>query len=372
MKKKNIILYIIVIVVAVAATLVGLRYKKTVTSMLSSKEVLNTKTPIVNAVTLENGIVAATGDGIIYFIDNTGKVTYEKDLKTSIYYLGKSPDNNYIVVGSIEFTIFDKSGKVIFTKGVNNYIAYKGQFIDGGKIKLVFQSLSDLSYTALTVDMKGKVLETEKINDLAESNFVDISSAGRIIYGGERGELYLIENGSVLKNFDIDTKVSTIHNIFCYFVGKDLIVAGYRNSDTENPSIPVYFFDANLTQINKVDFNGQINNVTVNDNDTVTFSTDQGIYTYSNKGKQISSRNEFGFGGYYFSENDNSKMYAYFKQTGGTTASFVYKIDLTDSSGNEVGTYLYPSGSLPEIFLSDNTSLIIFIDKNIMDFIYSD
>jgi hypothetical protein len=370
-KKKIIFLYIIIAIIAVVGVLFGLRYKQTVSGMLTSKEVLSTDTPIASAISINNKIVVATSDGNIYFLDNTGNILLQKNLQCHIFYISKSPDNNYILVGGIEFSIFDKDGNAILTKGLKDHIPFKGKFLEGEKIKLIFQSLNDLSYTALTVDLKGKVLQTENLNDLGENNFIDISTQGRILYAGERGEVYLIENGGFIKDANIDTKVSIIHNIFGYFVGSDGIIAGYKYSDDSEAQVPVYFYDSDLNLIKTISFKGNINNITV-DKDTVTLSTDQGIFTYSSKGEEVASKNEFGFNAFNFSRNDNFKTYSFFKKTQKETASFVFKIDLFDNRDKEIGSYLCPSDSIPQIFISDKASLVIFINKNKMEFIYKD
>ena len=373
MKKNKIILYIIVGIIVAAGVLTGLRYKQTVSSMLTSKEVLNLKgdTHIISAITIDNEIIVAASDGNVYFIDNLGKIITTKNLKSNIFCIDKSPDNNYILIGTVDFNVFDESGNLVFKETLKDHIPFKGKFLDGEKVKLVFQSLNDLSYTALTVDLKGKVLQTESLNDLGENNFIDISAAGRILYTGERGEVYLIENGGFIKDANIDTKVSTIHDIFGYFVGSNAIIAGYKQTADHDQQIPVYFYDGNLKLIKKISFNGNINNVTV-DKDTITFATDQGTFTYSNSGNEISSKNKFGFDGFNFEQNDSIKMYSFFKMVKEQTVSYIFKVDLFDNGDKEIGTYLIPCDSIPQILISSKASLVIFINKNILQFIYKD
>jgi hypothetical protein len=373
MKKKKIILYIIIGTLAIASILTGLRYWQTVSSMLKSKEVLNLKsdTQIIHAMSMNNEVITAASDGNLYFIDNLGKIITTKNLKSKIFYLSKSPDNKYILVGAVDFNVFDKDGNLIFKETLKDHVPFKGKFLDGEKVKLIFQSLNDLSYSALTVDLKGKVLQTENVNDLGENNFIDISPSGRILYSGERGEVYLIENGGFIKDADIDIKVSTIHSIFGYFVGSNAIVAGYKYTTDPNQQIPVLFYDSTLKLIKRVSFTGNINNITV-DKDTITFATDQGTFTYSSTGDEIASQNEFGFEGFNFVQNDNFKMYSFFKTAKGQTISYIFKIDLFDNRDKELGTYLIPCDSLPQILISDKASLVIFINKNKLYFIYKD
>ncbi len=370
-KKNRIVLYIIILLIGVGASILFfMRYQRVTSNMLTCVEAFSFDTSVTNAMTIGDDILISTSDGKINLLDSEGKTLWTKDVGSSVFSLEISSDGKYVIIGAVEFHVVDVAGKEIFKKGMEDHVSFKSKYLKDGKIKFIFQSLSDLSLTAVTVDGKGKTLQTEKIDDLGETCFIDISSSGKILLSGERGEVYIIENGGFTKDANMDTKVSTIHTVFGYFFGDSTIVCGYRVSyDPEKP-IPVYFFDENLT-IKKTLYFKNINDISLYDG-VIVFSTKDGIVAYDENGKEVFAIDELGFQGFSYLQNGTFRVCVFFKRTEGENADFVYKIDLLDAQNKKIGDYVYSSDTIPQLFLAANSQNIYLIDKSHLKLISKD
>ncbi len=358
--KKNIILLIISALVVSLVAILYLHYRQIRSAMLSEQDIYTFQNQIVNTTTIGEDVLIATDKGGVALLNPKGKIVWVGQTKSNVHSLEVSPDENYIAIGSSAFYVFDKNGKEIFEKKVDNYFPFKSKFLINKTIKLVYQSLLDLSYMAITVDYSGKTIASEKIPDLGENAYIDISQSGMILFAGERGEIFLIQNGKDFKDTSIDKKVSSIHNIFGQFVDGNSIVVGYKNSSDTNLQAPVYFFDLNLKLIKNITFSNNINSARIS-NGNIVFSTDDGFYVYSGTGILQGQKVQIGLSGFQFDSNDLYKMYVYYKKATGENEKPLVDIVITDKNDNSIGNYLYTFDSMPQMSLSEDG--IIFLSE---------
>jgi hypothetical protein len=362
--KRNIILLVVVLVVIVFGVLFALRYKTVYDTMLSAHQIYTFQDNIVKSVSIGENLLVGTDKGDVTMVTPLGKIIWRQTVKSAINTMNVSPDENYIIVGGTNFYLYDKSGKELFNKNLNNYFPLKSKFLANKRIKLLYQSLSDLSYMALTVNYTGKTLTSEKINDLGETASLDLSDTGITLFAGERGEVYKIENGKLLNEATIDTKVSTIHSIFGTYLNPTRIVVGYQIANGDKAtSVPVYFYDANLKLVKNLDVPNNINSFS-EDNDNIVFATDQGFFIYSEIGELQGQKVQMDLSALQFASNGTCKMYVFEKKASKENEKPLINVLLTDPNNNLIGSYLYTFDTLPQINLANIGKTIYISEKN--------
>lgn len=366
MRKK--IINIIIIVLLALGIIYLFNYVKVAQNNVQKKDVLQTKSPIVGMANLGDAIVIGTNGGKIIALNTKGNVLWQIKIDSSIFDISGDANKGRIVVAGVNFYVFDKSGKQIFKKGFKNYIGVKGKYLSNGNIELLYQSLSDLSYIAVTTDKTGKTLSEEKIPDLGESSQIDISPNGELLFAGERGELYLIGKDGVEAHTVLKTKTS-LHSVYAYFIG-DKIIAGYKIDDEKNPEIPVFFYSKDLKNVSKVVLHNNINNILFQNNDIV-FATKNDFITFDEDGKEVSKMEKLGFSPFSFSSGSDGKLYLYVKNSGSSEQSKknIYYLSVV-RNGKEMVRYVFSSGFTPIVSLSKENNVIFIADNNKLTITY--
>jgi hypothetical protein len=364
-KKITIVLVLILFAVGIAYSLI--KYIQTTQSSIIKKDVLQTDTPIAGLVNMEDTIIICTCGGKIIALNTHGDMQWKTKIDSSIFNISENTEEEMLIVAGVNFYIFNKEGEEVLKRGLENHIGIKGKFLSDGNIKLVYQSLSNLSYIAVTIDKTGKTLFKEEIPDLGESSQVDISDSGKLLFAGERGELYLINENMVENSALIETDKGSFHSVFGYFIG-DSIVAGFRLSGEENSSVPAFFYSADLQSVTKVLLNSKINNISLHNN-LVTFATENQFITFDQNGKELNKMLKLGFSAFNFSSNNDTQLYFYKKSLAEKDKKNIYYISLIKDN-KEILKYLFPSDSIPSVCLSSKENLIFIIDENKLSFIY--
>jgi len=344
-----------------------IKYIQTTQSSIIKKDVLQTDTPIAGLASLGDTIIICTHGGKIIALNTQGDTQWETKIDSSIFNISENTEEEMLIVAGVNFYIFNKKGEEVLKKELENYIGIKGKFLSNGNIKLVYQSLTDLSYIVVTIDKTGKTLFEEEIPDLGESSQIDISNSGKLLFAGERGELYLINEDMVENSALIETEKGNFHSIFGYFV-EDSIVAGFRLSEEENTSVPVFFYSADLQSVTKVLLNSKINNISLHNN-LVTFATENEFITFDQNGKELNKMLKLGFSALNFSSNNDVQLCFYKKSLSEKNKKNIYYISLIKDN-KEILKYLFPSDSIPSVCLSSKEDLIFIIDGNKLIFIY--
>lgn len=362
--KRNTISSLIIVVLITLSTVFIVRYTQVSNAMLSSHLIYTFQNNVVKSITISDNILVGTDKGDVALLTPLGKIIWSQNIKSRIHTLDVSGDSKYIIVGGTSFHLYNIDGKVLFDKSLTNYFPYKCKFIDSKTIMLLYQSLSDLSFNALTVDYTGKTLNSQKISDLGETASLDLSQGGSVLFAGERGEVYKIVNGKLANDVIIDQKSSTVHQIFGTYITPNRIVVGYRiSSNTESNTVPVYFYDENLKLIKSVDIPSNINSFTI-DNGNIIFATDSGFFIYSETGELQGQKIQSDLSGLQFSTNAHYNMYVYEKKPAQENDKPVINILLTDKDNKLQGSFLYTFDSIPEINLSSTGKIIFVAEKN--------
>ncbi|MGB9694757.1 MAG: hypothetical protein ACP5SB_01330 [Caldisericaceae bacterium] len=362
--KRNIILLACIILLVALGSLFAVHYLEVSNSMLSSHLIYTLQNNVVKSIAVSENLLIGTDKGDIVLMSPTGKIVWRQSVKSTVYTLDCSPDSNYVIAGGTSFHLYDINGKELFDKGIANYIPYKSRFIDNKTIALLYQSLSDLSFSCLTVDYTGKTINSQKINDLGETASLDLSQDGSVLFAGERGEVYRIANGKLVSDAIIDKKLSTVHQIFGFYLNNNTVVVGYEiSSSTDSSNVPVYFYDNNLKLVKSIDVPGNINNFSI-DNGNVIFATDGGFFTYSQNGTLQGQKTQSDLIGLEFGQNPEYDMYVYEKKPVQEKDKPVINVLLTDKNGNLKGSYLYTFDTTPGITLSANGKIIFVTERN--------
>ena len=364
--RKKITIVLVLLLLAAGITYSLIKYTQTTQSSIIKKDVLQTDTPIAGLANLGDTVVICTHGGKIIALNTQGERQWETTIDSSIFNISENTEEEMLIVAGVNFYMFNKKGEQVLKKELENYIGIKGKFLSNGNIKLVYQSLTDLSYIAVTIDRTGKVLFEEEIPDLGESSQIDISDSGKLLFAGERGELYLINEDMVENSALIETEKGNFHSIFGYFVG-DSIVAGFRLSGEENSSVPVFFYGADLQSVTKVLLNSNINNISLHNN-LVTFATENEFITFDQNGKELNKMLKLGFSAFNFSSNNETQLYFYKKNLTEKDKKNIYYISLIKDN-KEILKYLFLSDSIPSVYLSNKEDLIFIIDENKLIFI---
>jgi|GEM_PF-1165147 len=362
--KRNTIFSLIMVAILALSTVFVVRYTQVSNSMLSSNLIYTFQNNVVKSITVSDNLLVGTDKGDVAVLTPLGKIIWRQNVKSRIYTLAASSDSKYIIVGGTSFHLYNIGGKELFDKSLTNYFPYKCKFIDSKTIMLLYQSLSDLSFNALTVDYTGKTLNSQKISDLGETASLDLSQDGSVLFAGERGEVYRIVNGKLANDAIIDQKLSTVHQIFGTYISPKGIVVGYRiSSSTDSNAVPVYFYDENLKLIKSVDIPSNINNFTI-DNGSIIFATDSGFFTYSETGELQGQKIQSDLSGLQFGTNVDYNMYVYEKKPAQENDKPVINILLTDKDNKLKGSFLYSFDTIPEINLSSTGKIIFIAEKN--------
>ncbi len=339
------------------------KYVRTAQSNVQKKNVLQTKTPITGMINLGDTIIIGTNGGKIIALSSEGNTLWQTKIDSSIFDISGDSKEGTIVIGGVNFYVFNKAGKQIFKKGFKNYIGVKGKCISSGNIELLYQSLTNLSYIAVTTDKTGKTLYEEKIPDLGESSQIDISSEGELLFAGERGELYLIDKDGVKAHTVLPVSTSNLHSIYAYFVDNK-IVAGFRLNAEKNPVIPVFFYSKDLKTVSKVLLHNNVNNILLEGNDIV-FATENKFITFNEDGKEISSMEKIGFSPFSFSSSSNNKLYLYMKSSNSTgqNKKNIYYVSVIKNN-TEIVKYVFSSGFTPAASMGKESTIIFIADNN--------
>lgn len=367
--KKKIYLYIFLIIVFGFSGFFVWKYLKVSEQMLACHSYAETSDYVVKAIPFNGQLLTVTSSGGIQCFDSSGKTVFSENAGARIFDLTISDDQSQFSIASSSFIVYDRNGNEVFTKAIENFLPVKAQFISDSKYKLLYQSLTDFSYKAITVDKTGKTLLTEDIPDLGEPSSVDISSSGKILFVGERGEVYIIENNAKTMSTYIEKTSTSVHNVFGYFVSPDTIMIGYKNTADESLKLPVYFFDLSLKEINSISFSSNINNIFIG-KEMITFALDSGFEFYNIKGEQVKSVDEVNFSALFFSENNYYKVYVFYKKPEKENDKPIYKIILKDSQENTVGNYLEAYDYPPYIILSDTDKKVFIITGSKIECLY--
>jgi hypothetical protein len=366
---RKTVLYVLIVLFIAGAVIFAFRFSKTVEKMLTCNNFVSTQDLIVNTVPLNGKLLVATSEGNLQCFDSEGKALWGKNIGGKIFNINVNSAKTEISVASVDFHLLDKDGKELFKKTLELYIPLRCQFLTNGNYKFLFQSLSDFSYVALTVDKTGKTLSTEKVPDFGESSFIDLSASGRILFTGERGEVYIYENGSVIKDNLIDKQVTSIHNVYGYFAGSSSIIVGYKTADDTSLKIPVNFYDENLQIIKSLQFDANVNGVNL-DKEIIIFALDSGFKFYNSSGELIKEANDYGFSAISYFENGIYEVFVYLKKPEKENDKPLYKIVVKDMQGNEIGTYLNNYDYPPLISLSDVGKLVFISYQNKIECLY--
>jgi len=365
--KRKIIISIIIISFIFSIAYYFVWYIGTTQSNIVKKDVLQTKTPITNLVNLGDAIVICTYGGEIVALDTSGKILWQTKIDSSIFNICENNKEGILIVAGVNFYVFNKNGEQVFKKGFKNYIGVKGKCLSNGNIILLYQSLTNLSYIAITTDKTGKTLLKEEIPDLGESSQIDISHDGELLFTGERGELYLIDKDGVEKNTQIKTNESSLHSVYGYFID-DKIVAGFKLTDEEGPSIPVFFYNKDFQIVSKVSLHSNINNILL-DHGHVVFATENKFITFDESGKELGKIQKLGFSPFSFSSNNDEELYLYIKTPVEKHKKNIYNISVIRAN-TETIKYIFSSNSIPTISLGKQKNLIFIVDGNALTFIY--
>ena len=360
--RKKIITFAIIVLFALGIIYL-LKYVQVAQSNVQKKDVLQTKSPIVGMANLGDAIVIGTNGGKVIVLDTKGNVLWQTKIDSSIFDITGDAKKGTIVVAGVNFYLFDKSGKQIFKKGFKNYIGVKGKCLSNGNIELLYQSLSNLSYVAVTTDKTGKTLFEEKIPDLGESSQIDISPDGELLFAGERGELYLIDKDGVEAHTLLKVSTSNLHSIYAYFIGNK-IVAGYKIDTQKNPEIPVFFYSKDFKNVSELLLHNNINNIFLQ-NDDIVFATENKFIMFNEDGKEISRMQKLGFSPFSFSSGSDSKLYLYMKSSDSSEQNKknIYYLSVVKNN-TEIVKYVFSSGFTPVVSLSKKSDITFIVNNN--------
>lgn len=367
--KGKVYLYIGIALVIATSVFIVQRYFKVASEMFSCSSFAETKGFVVKAVPLNGNLLVGTSDGEVVCYDTNGKSLFNSSVEAKIFDVNLNADKTRFVIASSSFFVYDKNGKLLFEKKLDNYMPLKAKYLQDGKYKLLFQSLTDFSYKALTIDQTGKVVLTEDVPDLGEPSFVEISGSGRILFAGERGEIYIIENNARILNTYIEKAATSIGNVFCYFAGPNTIIAGYRNLADPTLTVPVYFFDASLRRIKEISFNSSINSIYIG-NGKVVFGLDSGFEFYDTSGEKTKVLFEEGYCAFFYSENNYYNVYVFCKKPARENEKPIYKIILKDFKDEVLGSYIDSYDYPPSLVLSDIDKRVFIIQGNVIRYLH--
>lgn len=369
--KRNIILYILLVILLVSSGLLIYRYLKISKQMFSCETFAETNDYIVKAISNNGNLIVAMADGSIECFNSSANTLFKVSSGAKIFDLTLNNDKTQFSIASGSFIIYDKNGKEILKKSLEKYIPIKTKFLSNGNYKMLFQSLENFSYKVLTVDKTGKVLLTEDIPDLGEPSSVDISTSGRILFAGERGEIYIIENNNKIGNKYIEKSYSSINNVFASFTEQNTVIVGYKNlekSENSNLSVPVIFFDSSLSEKGRISFNSSVKDIFIGKNEVV-FAINSGFEVYDFEGKHLKTVNETDYSAYFYSENGKYELFVFYKEPSKENEKPIYKIILKSITGEVLGTYIGTYDYPPQILLSDSDSKIFIIYSNKIEYL---
>ncbi len=364
--KRIVVLAIIISIVS--GGVYGLyRYMNTRNNIFSEKTIFTAKEPITASVVIGDEIALGTCEGNINTVNLSGNEVWHSKINSSIFGIEKDTSDNLLVCG-VYFYLFDKTGKQIFAKGFKNYLGVKGKFLENNHIVLLFQSLTDLSYLAVTTDRNGKTISTRKIPDIGESSSISITSDGKFLFVGSRGEIYLLDQSGIEKSMQIDNENGNLHYVYGFILPGGNIVCGYRLSTEKNVDIPVYFYTKDFKKVKTVKLHSSINNVIPTDNGVV-FATKEGFIVLSQGGDTIGRKTLFGFSAIGYAENETSELFVYTKNLESNKEKIFYSIILAEN-GKENMKFLFESETMPSVLLDSKSDAVFVINKDKLDLLY--
>jgi hypothetical protein len=365
---KRIITILIIICLVVGAGIYAyLNYIPKASALLNEKTIFTSNSPITASFVTGDDIIIGTADGKLYALDKDGNVKWTKDIGANISQINADKNGN-ILVCSVYFYLFDTKGEKIFYKGYKNYIGLSGKFLTNRHIELVYQSLTDLSYFAAEVDMKGKTITSQKIPDLGETSFIRITNSGNILFIGARGELYLLDNSGIVSDTTLDNKNSNLREIYAYLLPNGNIVCGYKASLSENKTVPVYLCSSKLQKIKVLNIDGPVNNVIVGEQHLV-IATQEYFLLYDFKGNLKDKKIKFGFTPLGYSENSNEQAFLFTKQADNKNSKAIYAVSVFND-GKEKAKYLFTSAFIPQIIVDSKDDYIFLITQDTINLLY--
>lgn len=369
--KRKFILYILLVLLLASSGLLIYRYLNVSEQMFTCKTFTETDDYIVKAISCNGNLIIVTANGSVQSFNSSANSVFKVSSGAKIFDITLNREKTQFSVASASFVIYDKNGKEILKKSLEKYIPIKTQFLSNGNYKMLFQSLENFSYKVLTVDKTGKVLLTEEIPDLGEPSSVDISTSGKILFAGERGEIYIIDNNIKTGNKYIEKTYSSINNVYASFAGENTVIVGYKNlqkSSDSNLFVPFIFFDSSLSEKGKISLNSKVNDIFIGKSEIV-FSLDSGFEVYDFQGKQLNTVNETDYSAYCYSENGKYKLFVFYKEPSKENEKPIYKIILKGITGEVLGTYIGTYDYPPQILLSDSDNKIFIINANKIEYL---
>jgi len=360
--KVRVFIAIIVLVVLFTASFVF--YK-----LLNVRETILKETPVKTlqenptcAISLGENLLIGNAQGYIALVTPEGSVKFSKKLDNKIFGFVYNDSDNSLIVAGASFHYLDKDFNEKFKLSFENYIPRDpyAKVLSDGSIVFVFQSLKDLSYLIVKTDKTFKVVAKNSIPDMGQNSSIAITSSGKIAFGLEGGDIYLLDGDKIVtKQSLIDSSTSSINNVFVLAYPKDGIIGGYKNLIKDpnlknSVSIPVSFFNNSLTLSKKVIIDSTINNISIYQNKAV-FATDSGFYFYDSQGNLLNSLPKVDNIPYAYFENSQNQLFVY-RVVNSQSATY-YQLILKESNGKEVGRFM-------RVFKVDNPIFVLSKNSN--------
>lgn len=360
--KVRVFIAIIVLVVLFTASFV-------VYKLLNVRETILKETPVKTlqenptcAISLGENLLIGNAQGYIALVTPEGSVKFSKKLDNKIFGFVYNDSDNSLIVAGASFHYLDKDFNEKFKLSFENYIPRDpyAKVLSDGSIVFVFQSLKDLSYLIVKTDKTFKVVAKNSIPDMGQNSSIAITSSGKIAFGLEGGDIYLLDGDKIVtKQSLIDSSTSSINNVFVLAYPKDGIIGGYKNLIKDpnlknSVSIPVSFFNNSLTLSKKVIIDSTINNISIYQNKAV-FATDSGFYFYDSQGNLLNSLPKVDNIPYAYFENSQNQLFVY-RVVNSQSATY-YQLILKESNGKEVGRFM-------RVFKVDNPIFVLSKNSN--------
>lgn len=365
LSRRSIALIILLIVVLVASGLIAYRVISLKEAVLNETTVKTLSENPTCAISINSNIAIGNSQGYVAVFDSSGNSQFLKKIDSKIFGLVLNPNDNSLVVAGVSYHFLDKNFKELFKVSFTNFIPKEPfvGFLSNGQIKLVFQSVKDLSYQIVTIDKTGKVLTKDTIPDMQQNSSLSISPSGLVVLFLESGEVYLLNGSRIQAKVSLDAKSGAyINGAFTLFV-KDNIIVGYRNlvkdpNVKEIQTLPVYFYNSSLTQVGKYDLDSSINSVYASQNEVV-ISAEGGFYFFDTTGKLLSTLTSTDSSPYFYSETSKAQLFVY--KTSNEKSSPYFQTVLKDQNGKEIGRFIRAFAIDNPMFILSNDSYEVFI-----------
>ncbi|MGB9832784.1 MAG: hypothetical protein ACPLPP_04695 [Caldisericum exile] len=369
--KLQLLVAVSIILVLVFAGLIIYRLFFIKQIVFNEKTLKTLQEPPTAATSYQNGILVGNTQGYVALIDNEGNTKFLKKIDSKIFGFVVNPSDGSIYVAGVKFHVLGKDFKEIYSLGFDNYIPRDPfvTFLNNGNVKLLFQSLKDLSYMIITIDKTGKVLKKDVVPDMGQNSQISIDSSGNAVFVLESGDIYLLDGSRIAAKASITEKqTSSISNVFGYFVDGN-IVAGYKTllidqtqNSGNNSSLPIYFYNSSLSMLAKTNFDSSIHNIFVSKN-KVVFSTGSGFYFYDPRGKLLNSIQKVDFTPFEYLEG--SQIHAYVYKNVNQQGTVFYLVVVKDSQDREIGRFIKAFSIDNPIFVVSSNSQNVYIIEGV-------